>query len=84
MATEHKAKRQITIAGNWRKGGPDREWAGSGYVDQHGAVECSAELGGDAYDQIEAQIADGDTEGTVTVRNEEQDRDITYVWEITE
>ena len=77
MATA--TKREITIAGNWRRGGPDREWAGTGTVDQHGAVECGANLDGDAYDLIEEQIADGDTEGSVIVQAEDG-RQVTYHW----
>lgn len=77
MATA--TKREITIVGNWRKGGPDREWAGTGTVDQHGAVECGANLDGDAYDLIEEQIADGDTEGSVIVQAEDG-RQVTYHW----
>lgn len=72
--------KKISICGNWRENGPDREWAGSGTVDHHGSIECSAELGDEAYEAIEEQIADGDDEGEVTVRNDEQDRDITYYW----
>jgi len=72
----------ITICGNWRKGGPENEWAGSGYVDQYGAVECAAELGDEAYDLIQEQIEAGDTDGEVTVHDAEQDRDITYSWSI--
>lgn len=76
-------RRRITISGNWRKNGPENEWAGSGTVDQYGAVECSANLDGDAYDLIEEQIANGDTEGSVTVEAEDG-REITYHWEIAE
>jgi len=72
-------RRKITISGNWRKGGPENEWAGSGAVDEHGAVECSAELDGDAYEQIEEQIEGGSTEGSVTV-SAEDGREITYEW----
>ena len=75
--------RKITISGNWRKGGPEREWAGSGTVDKHGAIECSANLGGHAYEQIEDQIAEGLTEGSVTVDTSTIDlpgREITYHW----
>ena len=72
-------RREISISGNWRKGGPAREWAGSGTVDRHGAIECSANLDGDAYDQIEEQIADGDTDGSVTVTADDG-REITYHW----
>ena len=70
---------QITISGNWRDGGPEREWAGSGLV-QNGRIECSAELGDDTYEQIEDQIADGDTEGIVIVQNADLGRDVTYYW----
>lgn len=73
-------RKSITICGNWRDGGPDQEWAGSGTVDHHGAIECAAELGEEAYDAIESQIADGDEEGSVTVHSDEQGRDITYRW----
>lgn len=84
MATE-TIKRQITICGNWRQGGPDNEWAGTGTVDRHGSIECSAVLGEEAYDLIEEQISDGDTSGTVTVGSGEGDgREITYHWEITD
>lgn len=75
-------KRTITISGNWREDGPDNEWAGSGLVDHHGHVECSADLGDDAYEAIEDQIAEGDTSGSVTVHSEELGRDVTYNWEI--
>ena len=77
-------RRQITISGNWREGGPDNEWAGTGTVDRHGAVECAACLGDLAYDLIEEQIADGQTEGSVTVHSDEQGRDVTYSWQITD
>ena len=77
-------KRTISICGNWRLNGPDSEWAGDGYVDHYGAVECAAELAADAYEQIEDQIANGDTKGEVTVHNDEQDRDITYSWIISD
>lgn len=73
-------KRTIQIFGNWRAGGPENEWAGSGTVDKYGAVECSANLGEAAYEAIQEQIADGETEGSVTVHSDEQDRDITYHW----
>lgn len=76
-----KTRRNITISGNWRPGGPEREWAGSGYVDQHGAIECSADLGDEAYEQIEDQIAADDTSGSVTVTDEDG-REVTYHWEI--
>lgn len=77
-------KRKISISGNWRQNGPENEWAGSGTVDQRGAIECAAELGEEAYDAIEEQIADGETSGSVTVHSDEQDRDITYSWQIEE
>jgi hypothetical protein len=73
-------KRKIRIVGNWRQGGPDREWAGNGTVDEHGAVECSADLGDAAYEQIEAQIAAGQAEGSVVVASEDLARDVTYYW----
>lgn len=76
-------KRKITICGNWREGGPAREWAGSGYVDGYGAIECAADLGDEAYDLIEEQIADGDTEGSVEVESEDG-RVITYHWSIAD
>lgn len=73
--------RKITISGNWRKGGPANEWAGSGTVDEGGHIECAAELDGDAYDQIEAEIAGGGVEGSVTVEAADG-REITYQWQI--
>ena len=73
--------RTIEICGNWRENGPDNEWAGSGTVDQYGAVECAAELGEDAYDLIEEQIADGGGSGSVTVTADDG-REITYHWSI--
>lgn len=76
-------RRQIHISGDWRKGGPEREWAGSGTVDKFGAIECSADLGDDAYDAIESQIADDETEGSVEVESEDG-RTITYHWSIDE
>ena len=76
-------KRTISISGNWREGGPDNEWAGSGTVDQHGAIECAACLDGDAYDLIEEQIEDGDDSGSVTVTAEDG-REVTYSWEIAD
>jgi hypothetical protein len=77
-------RRRITISGNWEPNGPERLYAGSGTVDQYGAIECSADIDLDVYEQIEAQIADGDDEGSVTVHSDEQDRDITYHWSIDE
>ena len=74
-------RKSIRISGNWRKGGPEREWAGTGTVDSHGSIECAANLDGDAYDQIEEQIADGEVEGSVSVTAEDG-REITYHWEI--
>ena len=74
--------RKITISGNWRKNDPTNEWAGSGTVNQLGAIECAAALGEDTYDAIESQIANGDTKGRVTVHSDEQDRDVTYSWSI--
>jgi hypothetical protein len=82
MATAND--RKITFSGNWRPGGPDREWAGTGTVDGHGTIECSADLGDEVYEAIEDQIAGGDTEGIVTIHDEEQDRDITYFWAIVD
>lgn len=76
-------ERKIRIGGNWRKGGPETEFAGEGTVDKYGAIDCSADLGSDAYDRIEKQIAEGLTEGRITVRSEDQDRDITYHWGIS-
>lgn len=77
------SRRRIHIVGDWRKNGPDREWAGTGTVDQFGAIECSANLDGDAYEQIEEQIQDGQTKGSVTVPSEEEDaRSVTYYWSI--
>lgn len=75
------AKRKIDISGNWRPGGPDREWAGTGTVDQDGSIECSANLEGNAYEQIEEQIEDGETSGSVTVTAEDG-REVTYHWGI--
>jgi hypothetical protein len=74
-------RRRISIGGNWRKDGPDHEWAGDGTVDQFGAVECSADLGDEAYERIEEQIEDGQTEGRVNVTTEDG-RSITYHWSI--
>jgi hypothetical protein len=77
-----KAKRKIDISGNWRPGGPDHEWAGTGTVDlADGSIECSANLDGDAYEQIEDQVADGDTSGSVTVTTD-AGRKVTYHWVI--
>jgi hypothetical protein len=80
--TAKTERRTISISGNWRKDGPDREWAGTGTVDQHGAIECAACLTDGAYEEIEEQISNGDTEGSVTVHDADQDRDITYYWSI--
>jgi hypothetical protein len=77
------ATRTIRISGNWRKGGPSNEWAGTGTVDKHGGIGCSAVLDGDTYDQIESAIADGETEGEVTVQSDDDERTITYHWEIS-
>lgn len=73
------AGREIVICGDWNQEG-FVEFAGRGTIDSFGAVECSAELGGDAYDQIQEQVESGDTEGSVTV--EEGGREVTYSWEI--
>jgi hypothetical protein len=78
MTTEMKSRR-ISISGNFR----DRrtnEWAGDGTVDRHGYIECSAVLGEEVYDEIEAQIAAGKTGGIVTATDDGRGWDIAYSW----
>ena len=80
MATANN-RRNITISGNWEINGPDNLWAGRGTVDQCGNIECSANLYGDAYEQIEEQVSDGDSEGTV-IASADDGREVTYNWRI--
>lgn len=51
---------------------------GNGYVNHHGEVDCSAEIGEDAYEAIRGQIEEGRTSGRVRA-----DRDgRIYSWQI--
>jgi len=75
--------RTINITGNWREGGPEHEWAGSGTVDQYGAIHCTADLSDQVYDEIEEQIVAGRVEGSVTVHDADLDRPVTYGWAVT-
>lgn len=71
----------ISISGNFRDE-LTTEWAGSGKCDpETGEIECSANLDGDAYDQISDQLSDGDTDGQVSVPGD-RGYDVTYHWSI--
>jgi hypothetical protein len=43
------------------------EWAGDGYWDGGGIVDCTADLGIEVYEEIEELLSEDETEGTVTV-----------------
>jgi hypothetical protein len=67
--------RQVHIYGNVRH--PSTvEWVATALLDEHGALQCAADINAEVYDAIEASLANGDIEGTV------HSGTITYTWSL--
>jgi hypothetical protein len=74
---EEMDMRQVHIYGNVRQ--PSTvEWVATALLDEHGTLQCTANINVDVYDAIEASVANGDIEGTVNSGT------ITYTWSLEE
>ena len=72
---EERDMRQVHIYGNVRQ--PSTvEWVATALLDEHGILQCTADINVDVYDAIEASLANGDIEGTVNAGP------ITYTWSL--